>query len=89
MNEIVHGIERDAIVILAATSEGDADLLNCCHFLLGVPTWAGITEAYAVATVKAELERRAIDAGRHGDSSVKDPEPATGPIGEGESTGEP
>lgn len=49
-------MEPEAIEALKASSPDDVDLQNCCDFLLGIPTFVGITGDYARTTVAAALE---------------------------------
>lgn len=69
----------------------DTDLANCCCFLLGTPTFAGIVGDYARKTVAAALEAQGRES-RLGAMLVRqatDPgATATGSIEPGTTTGE-
>lgn len=84
---------RSRVEALARSCESriaphDVDLANCCDFLLGVPTFVAMTGYYAHATVTRALEAGGGPSAKRPPDEHRAADPATGPIGEGESTGE-
>lgn len=54
--------DREKIETLKNVTTGDADLVNCCDYLLGNPTFVGMTRSYADARVAKALAEVAAPA---------------------------